>query len=262
MKFRFGFPFLFSRKKFSVACFLALFLFSNPNAFANTKYIIGVEDTRPSPGDEENGDHYGAYFRDLLNHFASSKGYALEYKVYPTARLLLSFLRGGVDFKCPDNKDWAIDLKGAAVISYSDSLAVAIEGAMVKPENVSRTVKEFHTLGAPLGFTPVAFQSLIDAGKVSLKRNASLSGLMMQAILGRIDGVYYNISSASVVLEKMDKSDQLVFNSNLPSLKVSYSVSSIKYKKVIGEFNHYMKNHKALMASLKRKYKIKEVSLN
>jgi len=250
---------LIKSKFAAITLFLFTLVFFEPSAFAKTKFVIGTEDTKALPESEGDEDKYVAYFKDLLNDFAQSKDFEFEFKAYPNPRLLVSFLNGNIDFKCPDNREWAVDKKGSTKISYSDSLAEAVEGVLVQPKNLSRGLADFHTLGLRLGFTPVAFQELIHEGKVLVETNTLLSGLMMQAILGRIDGVYYNIDSANVVLEKMGKPGKLVFNPRLPSLRVAYSISSIKNEKVIAELNQYMKTHKAKIAELKKKHRLFEV---
>jgi hypothetical protein len=240
---------------------LATFLFvlwigwlaSDP-AMATNRYVVGVEQLTAPIGADDSVDSYQPYFRDVLNAFAESKGIKFDFKSYPSARLLISLLDGEIDFKCPDNPGWASAEKRERKFIYSNSLVNAVEGAMVKKENAAKGVSGFKTLGVPLGFTPVALDALIKDGKVTVERNASISGLLVQVLMGRIDGVYYNSDSATNIMKKEGKGDQIALNLNLPHVRMSYHVSTIRQGKLMSDLNKFLDENTALISKLQQKY--------
>jgi hypothetical protein len=222
-------------------------------------YTIGVEAQKYYPQyDNENGTEYFGLARDLLDMFAKEKKYQFVYKIRPVKRLFHEFVeKNAYDFKYPDNPYWQSDMKKGKKIVYSDSVVKYIDGVMVLAENKAMDVSKFKSLGTVRGFTAYPFLDLIAQKKVRLSENNNFISLLKQVLVKRIDGAYSNVSVARYNLEEnLKKPDAIVFNPNLPHIKDSYYLSSIAYPNVISEFNAFLKDKKAQIVQLKRKYNV------
>jgi hypothetical protein len=224
-----------------------------------TIFTIGVEAQKYYPQyDNENGTEYFGLARDLLDMFAKEKNYQFFYKIRPVKRLFHEFVeKKAYDFKYPDNPYWQSDMKKGKNIVYSDSVVKYIDGVVVLAENKSMDISRFKSLGTVRGFTPYPFLDLISQKKVKLSENNNFISLLKQVLVKRIDGAYSNISVARYNLkENLKKPDAIVFNPTLPHIKDSYYLSSSAHPKVISEFNDFLKNKKAQIDQLKRKYNV------
>jgi len=224
-----------------------------------TIFTIGVEAQKYYPQyDNENGIEYFGLARDLLDLFTQEKNYQFIYKIRPVKRLFHEFVeKNEYDFKYPDNPYWQSDMKKGKNIVYSDSVVKYIDGVMVLAENKSMDISQFTSLGTVRGFTPYPFLDLISQNKVKLTENNNFISLLKQVLVKRIDGAYSNVSVARYNLkENLKKPDAIVFNPTLPHIKDSYYLSSIAHPKVISEFNAFLKDKKAQIDQLKRKYNV------
>ncbi len=225
-----------------------------------TKFSIGVEDTSYLPHYTYVGDEYQGFSKELLNRFAQKMNYQFFYHALPVKRLLSSFLNGKVDFKYPDNPYWAKDQKKGHKLVYSQPVAQYIDGVMVLPEYRNMEIKDFKVLGTVLGFTPWDYLGLIKSKSVELEEVRTMSGLLEIVLRKRVDGAYVNIAVASYQLESLLKMpNMLVFNSNLPHTLDSYRLSSIKYPKVMNEFNRFLHSDIQYITKLKKKYKVEDL---
>jgi len=235
-------------------------VFFNHAVFAQkTNFTIGVEAQKYYPQfDNENGDVYFGFARDLLDMFAKEKGYQFAYKIRPVKRLFHEFVeKQAYDFKYPDNPVWQSGMKKGKNVVYSDSVVKYIDGVMVLTENLSKDLTTFKSLGTVRGFTPYPFLDLIEKKKVKLNENNNFLSLLKMVMAKRIDGAYINVSVARHNLKEiLKKSDAIVFNPKLPHIKDSYYLSSIKQPTVIAEFNEFLVNKKAQIDQLKEKYNV------
>ena len=214
---------------------------------------IAVETTEYMPEYATEDGVYKGFFRDLFDAFAKAKGHTVDYKPLPIVRGNQALINGEVDAKFPDNAFWAQDMKGGAKVVYSDPVIAYIDGVSVLPDKKGAKVEEMKTLGTVTGFTPFDYLDLIKAGKVEMKENPSLEGLIQQALAGRVDGAYASVAVINYQLDKMGKSAGLVFAAGLPHTKSGYSLSSIKHPELVAEFNQWMKDNASMIADLKAK---------
>ncbi|MEH6344103.1 MAG: transporter substrate-binding domain-containing protein [Bermanella sp.] len=221
-------------------------------------YVVGVEALEYYPLYEGKGSSYKGYARELLDEFAKAKGHSFSYKAVPVKRLFGEYLAGNVDFKYPDNAKWASDLKKNHKVKYSDSTVEYIDGVMTPPGNTSINVSDFKTIGTLRGFTPWVYMDGISSGKMMLSESDNMKSLIAMAESGRIQGAYFNVVVSKYYMENnLKKPNVLVFNKDLPHSRDHFSLSSIKYPKVIGEFNDFLKEHHALVEKLKDKYQVR-----
>ncbi|MBF0206072.1 MAG: transporter substrate-binding domain-containing protein [Oligoflexia bacterium] len=267
--YRIYFDFKIQRKIF-VSCFISLFIaliqmvcvWGNEN-FQQSKrdFKIGVQDFEEYMPESlyKDGEYFG-FARDLLDMFAHEYGYNFTYIAAPIRRLNHNFYKGDVDFQYPDNEYWASNSKGGKNIKYSDPVVKYIDGIMVLKENLGKGIKDIKLLGIVMGYTPFLYLDAIKAGTIKLSENSLYESLLKQIILKRIDGAYSNISVSKYYLKKYFKNstDELVFNDSLPYTKSTRHLSTIKYPKIIDEFNSFLIKKKNDIDRLKRKYKIEE----
>jgi len=219
-----------------------------------TKFIVGVENIAYLPYWEGTTKEYKGASREILDAFAKSKGYTFVYKPLPIKRLYREFFSKIIDFKYPDNPLWRSDLRKDKKIFYSNKVLIYIDGTLVKKENKGKGIK---ILGTVSGFTPWTYLSLIKQNKIKMKENHSIESLLRNTKKGFVDGAYFNVEVAKHILSSVySESKSLVFDESLPFTKDGYRLSSLKHKKIIDEFNNFLKHHQDLIEKIKRKYKI------
>ena len=193
-------------------------------------------------------------FKDILDKFGKSEGIKFEYKSLPIKRLYSEFFKGNLDFKIPDNSYWKKDVKDMMKldISYSDPVLTYIDGIMSTKK--INNLGELKTLGIVSGFTPWGYQDLINSKKVKVRENPSLKGLLQQALLGRVDGVYVNIAVGKEYLKsEFGKKEELKLQKDIPFIKSNYHLATIKHKKLIQKFNKFLKDNSKLLKTYENK---------
>jgi polar amino acid transport system substrate-binding protein len=126
---------------------------------------------------------------------------------------------------------------------------------MVKPENVNLKADQLKTFGTIRGFTAFEYQAGVKSGKLSVVYFDDFKTLLENAIEGKIDGAYINISVAIYQLQtQLHKPNALVFHNNMPFIKSTYRFSSIKHPEVIDEFNTFLHTNQKIVKDLKEKF--------
>lgn len=233
---------------------------SNSQVYAQTEYTVVVQDYADFPPYSSYKEKvYAGFNRELLDMFASSKGYKFKYVAFPVKRLFFEFVNGVGDMKYPDNPKWALHVKKDAPIVYSEPVVKYIDGVMVQPAKRGNHIDTIKNLGVVAGWTPWVYMKRKKAGKVKLSENSSYEGLLKQAMFGRNDGAYSNVSTSKYYLKNvLKKPGALVFDDSLLHVKSARTLSSIKYPKLIGEFNAFLKSHAEEIAVLKEKFAVED----
>ncbi len=238
-------------------CLFIIFLMYTQvtNAQQNIPIVVGVEDSQYLPHYAVKDGVWVGFGAALLEEFSSSSGFKLDYRAMPVERLYRSFLSGEVDLKYPDNPEWRKDLKQGREIIYSLPIVGFVDGVSVLAERYGQGIDKISVLGTLRGFTPVSWQQRVKDGHVKIQESDSLTGLIKQVLIGRVDGIYANIDVVQHrLLEITHDSTALRFDNSLPFLKAHYRLSSIKEHRIIEEFNQWMENNQALIHNLKIKY--------
>lgn len=220
-------------------------------------YVIGVENTQYYPYYDfsSTGERRPSFARELFDTFAKAKGYRFIYDSSPVKRLFLKLANGVVDFKYPDNPEWGRHYKRDKPIIYSQSTVKYIDGTMVL--KLLKGKAKIKMLGTVMGFTPIPYREQIETGEVSVLENASFDGLIQQALLNRVDGIFANIDVVPVYLgERFEMQDSLVYDSSLPYVEGDYHLSTIRYPEIIEEFNTFLQEKAAMIAAMKQRYGI------
>lgn len=216
---------------------------------------IGVETIEYLPHYNWDGESYTGFGADVLNRFAADEGYEITWRPLPITRLMQAVANGDVDLKYPDNAYWSAEIKEGKPMVYSAPVVEAIDGVLVKPENLGKPVEEVTRLGIVLGFTAFSWLDRINSGAVTLTENSSFSGMAKQALNGRIDGAYANTDVARRVLVDLGEAPEaLVFDESLPHSASNYHVSSSKRPEVVAKFDAWMAAHPEVIAELKAKH--------
>ena len=226
-------------------------------AWADGKtFTVGVETLDYLPHYSMQGGEYKGFAADVLREFGREKGYSIQFKPFPVARLISVFVAGEVDFKYPDNANWAGDAKKGATIVYSDAVSEITDGAMVLPNMKGKTVLK--TLGAPRGFTPWSYIGDINAGKIKVQELDSVDAVIKSVQSKRVDAGYANVDVAMYYMKNVMKTpDVLVFDEALPFDRFTVHLSTIKQVAVLEEFNQFLKDKKAVIDSLRAKHGLK-----
>lgn len=252
--------------KYKSVISLALSLITLPLSAENTSnmlktYSIGVqnfEDFQPYSTYQDN--HYGGFNRDLLDMFANKHSIKFEYKVRPIKRLYSEFLKGLLDFKYPDSDNWSPEKKKTAQIYYSHAVVEYIDGLIVKKENQGKSFSEIKKISIINGFTAeTRYQQAKQQGQLAYVGGASYKRLLDLVEQGRVDGAYFDITIAEYhIAQSKEKRDNLVFASNLPYIKGTRRLSSIKHPEIIKKFNQFLIDYKRQIDALKLRYNIIE----
>lgn len=227
-------------------------------AFAETTFVIGVENVAYLPAyTTENGEYKG-YMRELMDEFAHDKGYRFEYRPLPVPRLYATFFSGQIDFKLPDAPEWQADARKGHDVAYSEPLAAYVDGANVLPELKDAKQEQIRTLGTVSGFTPWGWTDAIKTNRTSLSENASFTALVQQVLAKRVDAAYASVAVVNYQLDKLGMPGALVFNEHLPSGRGAYRLSTLNHPEVIRELNDWLRQNQAKVARLKAAHRVEQ----
>jgi hypothetical protein len=221
---------------------------------AQKVYSVGVEAFPYYPHYQTTGDTFGGYARDILDAFSQVSGHKLRYHPMPYMRIVNLFLSNKLDFQYPDNEYWLAKRKKSHKIFYSESAVDYTDGIHLLPNNQGKGINEIKIIGTLLGFTPIQYFPLQESGQLQIHYSSTVNGLIKQAHLGRIDGVYLNTDV--IRYAERHKSTQLIFDDSLPHIQSGYSLSSINHPDIIEAFNQFLINNQPLINNIKQKYQL------
>ena len=228
---------------------LSLMILLSPPVIAK-ELLIGVEQFDYFPISAVKNDHYVGYSRDLLDAFAKQYYHTLVFKPYTVKSLFGAFKSGKVDFKFPDNPNWAMDFKKGLDITYSAAALTSIDGVMVLPKN--RGQFQLKRLGTIMGFTRSAFSEQINKGAITRHEHENIAGLIKLIKEDLIDGIYSNIFVTRHFLKGSKyAANFVVFDNTLDYQETDFSLSSISKPEVILQFNEFLKDNRAWVKKLK-----------
>lgn len=230
-------------------------LLCRATALAGPPLTVGVESLDYPPyGSYRNGSYEG-YARDLLDSFSAETGVRLVFVPLPVKRLYQEFLETRtLDFKFPDSEAWNPSKRAGLDIHYSDPVCQFTDGIMVRPEYLGQGLERIHVLGIIAGFKPWLLKPKIDPMNLTVSENASISGLLGKALLGRVDAIYVSHETALHLLKEMGLTGQLVLDPDLPHATGDYRLSTIKHPDEMRRFNDFLRTRTSLIDSLKRKH--------
>ncbi len=229
-------------------------------ASENIIFTVGVQAFKEYlPYSEYKDGKYTGFNREILDLFASTKGYTFKYRAYPIKRLYREYLQEKIDLKYPDNSYWSFELKKEKDIKYSDPVVEYIDGVMILPENKGKGVNNIKNLGVLAGFTPFAYLKMIKTGAIKKAEIFNYERLLRLVILKRVDGAYSNVAVSHYYLDHLLKDrNALVFDPDLPHTRSHRHLSSFKHPKIIDEFNIFLREHHTIIKKMKMEYKVED----
>lgn len=235
---------------------------------ADERYIIGIEGLDYYPHYQFKGGKLTGFACDILDRFAKDKGYIFEYKAMPVKRLPRSLRQGVVDFRYPDNPAWNNEDGQKDKLLYSLPLVGSHVGLAVNAGR--RKGGEVRTIGVPLGFIPFEYIDALKAGEITIQYDNNFLLLIRQAVSGGIDAVYgdkavieYQLKNNRQQLERLKPVDEriiawedqrLTFDTTLPNTIQKFSLSTIRHKKVVAEFNQWLEENDMMVARIRNFY--------
>ncbi len=224
------------------------------------KLVIGFEDINLYPyGKPSETQVYVGYLRTILDAFAADRGHELEFAVIPLKRLFLEFGSGDVDMFIPDNPAWSQEYKKGVDVSYSDAVAVVLDGFAVLPgrEREPMNEQEIH-IGVILGVTVEPLFEDRQRQRIVFDRASRFESVFRALLLGRVDAVHCNLAVAGHVLSTLGRTpDSVAWNASLPRFKSYFHVSSTRGE-LIAELNAWLRAHQDELSALKQEYGILE----
>lgn len=237
---------------------LCVALLTTNTAVADS-FVVGIDDQPFLPYFAFKGGKFTGFAADLLQSFSQATHHQFTYKAIPSHHMVAALQARKIDFRYPDNPNWqdTIKMTDKQKIYYSNNVVAYTEGTMVVQNKSDIDVNQINRIGIVRGREPVSYLELLNSGKVIAKETTNLDTLIKNALLGRVDGIYYNIEVAQKRLDVMGISDKLVVNQRLPYLSDYFRLSSTQYPKIISEFNRFMQHNQDSIEKLKAKYHLK-----
>lgn len=213
---------------------------------ASQTYTVGVEEIPFLPFSNVNHRKYQGFFKEVMESFTKEIGVQIKFRPLPLNRLYAQFYAGRLDFKLPANSYWQKDIKekNGLQIVYSDGIVSYIDGVMVHKDDQNIQIHQLKKLAVVSGFTPWKYLDDIKAGKMTIEEIPTIESLLNKLMLKRIQAIYVNIDVANYYYHKdlAAHGHKVVFHKQLPSIKSSYHLATIKHKPIIEKFNQFLKS--------------------
>ncbi|GLK89591.1 substrate-binding periplasmic protein [Pseudomonas turukhanskensis] len=221
-------------------------------------YVVGVENSPFMPHfSVDKQGVYSGFAREVLDLFAAKAGIQLEYRALPVDRLLPALLQGEVDFKYPDNPNWAQAQKAGSNVRYSQAVVNYVDGVLVPPMQQGMGVEKLQRLAIVSGWTPWAYQARIAAKQTQLTESEDLPAMIKLALKKEADGAYFNVVVATYYLDNIRaRPGALVFDAKLPFTRGTFNLSSTKHPELISRFDQFLAEQHEAIAALKEKYQV------
>ena len=222
-------------------------------------YTVGVEDYENFlPYSEWKNGVYQGLGHDMLQAFATSRGFEFRYVVLPLKRRDAMFVRGELDFIFPDNPNWVTTLKGSLRIAYAPMMEFT-DGVLVRPQDLGKGVSRIKVLGIPNGFTPYPYQQLINSGQMRIEESVQYDRLYEKLQRGRVDGAYLNTRIAEYYFAHVvrEGGEAPVFDPDLPHASGHWYLSSFKHPAEVVAMREFIRDNPAQINEMKQRWKWK-----
>ena len=225
--------------------------------------IIGVDDADHYPEYSFKGsdtsrarDDHGAAW-EILAAFAQDAQIKIEFRALPSHKLDEDLRNGKIDFKFPDHPDTHLDVSTADSRVYSMTVLEAIEGLMVAPENKGKSREQIKTIATPAGTTAWNYLDDVKNGKIEILEFPSVPGAIAAVLSGKAYALYVNIAMGRHHWSQSPAaatSPKLVFDRELPFLRTSYQLSTIKNPDLIKKLDIFLASHASELAKINGKF--------
>ena len=239
-----------------VSTLLLLLIFSSLGR-AET-FVIGAQDIEYYPHYDFSSDVDKGYAWALLEAFSKVSGHKFFYLDMPIRRLQMELLKGNIDFVYPDNPNWYNQIVSNDKKIFSAPLIRALGGAIVKESHLGKGVDNVRRLAMPLGFTPVKWQSRIDAGKTKLTSVTDTASALKLLHHDRVDAANLEYHVAQYLASGLPYLDAITLDISLPHSDVAFSLATIKHREMISQLDNFIEQNQPLIALLQSRYGIEE----
>ena len=252
----------FSKNHFALFFILVLVLFYHnvSHALENEEFVIGVEAVNYYPliNFSVNDETKESYTKEILSCFFESQKYAYRFLALPIKRFDKWYVEENIDFKFPDNPRWRTKKDDLLKIIFSKPVVELIAGSYVLRKNEMLPINDIKKLGTILGFVPTLWLDKVASGELELVEESSPIGIVKHVLYGNVDATNIDENVIRYNLAFLGKTGEIILNKKAKHEVFSYQLSTMKFPKVITEFNVFLKNNKKLIKMLKDKYGIVE----
>ncbi|MEK2646923.1 substrate-binding periplasmic protein [Bdellovibrio sp. BCCA] len=223
-------------------------------------FVIGVGEYDYLPHTGFVKGRFAGFGEAVLTAFAKAKGYTFEYKAVSIPRMFKVFLEDAtVDFMYPNNEYWDAEHQRKKGVLFSSPVVTYVDGIVVRPENKKISLAQLKSIGIIKGFDPIQYKDLVKEKKIKMYEHSDVVALLKMVLNKRVQGAYLNPLVAAYYLKTHVKSDEmLVLADKLPFINSSYYFSTIKYSKVLEEFDEFLKKERSFFHKLKIQYGVQD----
>lgn len=223
---------------------IACSLFGRNDAIASEAFVIGVSEVNYLPHSAVIDGIYVGFAREVFDAFAADQDLTPEYTPFPRRRQMRALFEGDVDFIYPDDFFWQYTEKLGRSVIYSEPVARYVHGVSVQPNRLGQDLQDVRKLAILSGAIPYPFRVRIAQNEIEISENPDLAPLLLQAMRGRVDGVFADASVVQWRLEnKLNKPGELVFDRSLPYLAGTYHLSTINRTDLLTVFNTWLRDN-------------------
>ena len=240
--------------------FILVFCLNLGNVAQADNFVVGVEDLHYYPYFDF-ADNNDSFAKALLDQFAKDNNHQITYLPLPIKQFPKWLFEENIDFKFPDNERWQeINNIHHLKIFYSDEVAELTAGTLVMAKNSSKNVASFKTIGTVAGFHPTLWLDKIAKGEVTLFEDSSPTILVQYLVRGLIDGLVIDLAVAKNELKKLQLDETIVYSNHIIQENFSYQLSTVKYPKILKQFNQWQVKRRKFIDELKAEYGISAVA--
>ncbi|WP_334030230.1 hypothetical protein [Alteromonas sp. P256] len=247
-------------KLWVVACTCVMFgILGNSKSLAE-RYIVGAQNLSYFPHHDFTSDVDKGLGWAILEAFSDASGHEFVYVALPVKRLQMELSKGSIDFVYPDSSIWYNSITNTNDKSFSLPLTFAITGTIVKKKKAGNGVNAIKHLAMPLGFTPVNWQDRINNGDtlVTAVQNVHQGLALLQQ--ERVDALDLEYNVAQYSTAALSRYDDVTLDLTLPHKEIAFSISTLEYRGVIDELNHFITSNPQLIKEIRARYAITSLS--
>ncbi|WP_372870854.1 substrate-binding periplasmic protein [Shewanella sp.] len=220
-------------------------------------FTVGVQDFYYPPHSFIEEGRYAGFGRDVLDLFASHRGYRFVYVPQPYIRNVVDLLGGKIDFQYPDDSKWLVEMKLPHTIFYSNGIVGYMDGVNRNRADLGKPLEELKRMVMPIGWTAKDYEPLVTEGKLIINQVGSVQAVIAMVLKGRVDGAYLNADVVNYHFASMGREGDVAIDTTLPYSFGHFTLSSKKHPAIIEEFNAFLNEQADAVASLKEKYHFK-----
>lgn len=217
-------------------CLSFLIIFSVP---AKT-YTVAFPDNKFYPQYELIDGQMKGLLPDIMLKFAGDVGILLSFKAYPIKRYVQLFDQGEIDFVLPDNPLW-LSKDQENRVKYSKSIISSPVGFYERSTRKIKSLSDVKSVATISGYVLTPFETEIETSKIKAFYSKKISSLVQMLLKERTDLIFFH----EQILRQMLREDRILSktiqkNNILPSITYNYHLSSIKFSKILDQFDEWL----------------------